>query len=258
MTALQDINTMFRIDDQVAIVTGASSGLGITIAQALAQSGADLVLAARRRAGLESTRELVEQSGRRAFVVPTDITDPDACEALVQRAVEHAGRVDILINVAGLGTAVPALRETPDQVREVVDVNLYGTYWMSVSAARAMQHSGSIVNVASVLACTTAGLPQAAYSASKAGVLALTRDFAQQWGRRRGIRVNAVIPGFFPSELTDQLPDGYMDRQASRSLLGRNGESHELAAAVVFLASPAASYITGTALVVDGGYLVGG
>jgi NAD(P)-dependent dehydrogenase (short-subunit alcohol dehydrogenase family) len=248
----------FRLDGSVAIVTGASSGLGVTIAQGLAQAGADVALAGRNVAGLEATRRLVEAAGRRALVVSTEITDPDACGALVQRTLEAFGRLDILVNVAGVGTAVPALRETPDEFRQVIDVNLHGTYWMCQAAARVMKEPASIVNVASVIALTTAGLPQAAYSASKAAVLGLTRDLAQQWGRRRGIRVNAVIPGFFASDLTDQLPEGYIERQADRALLGRIGQHHELAAAVVFLCGPGAGYITGTGLAVDGGFLIGG
>jgi NAD(P)-dependent dehydrogenase (short-subunit alcohol dehydrogenase family) len=253
-----DVSTLFRLDGRTAVVTGASSGLGVTIARLLAEAGANVALAARRLDGLERTLELVEGTGRSGIAVPTEVTSPESCAKLVAATVEAFGSVDVLVNVAGIGSAVPALREEPDQFREVMDVNVNGTFWMCQAAARVMQDPASIVNVSSVLALTTAGLPQAAYSASKAAVLALTRDLAQQWTRRRGIRVNAVIPGFYSSEITDTLPDGYLERQTERALSGRIGEHRELAAAVVFLASPAASYITGVSLPVDGGFLIGG
>ena len=116
------------------------------------------------------------------------------------------GRVDVLVNNAGVGTAVPATHETPEQFRSVIDVNLNGCYWMAQACGRVMQPGSSIVNISSVLGLTTAGLPQAAYAASKAGLIGLTRDLAQQWTGRKGIRVNSVAPGFFVSEMTDQYP----------------------------------------------------
>ena len=161
----------------------------------------------------------------------------------------------MLINNAGKGTAWPATRETPEQFREVIDVNLNGSYWMAQACGRVMQPGSAIVNVASVAALTSGGLPQAAYSSSKAGLIGLTRDLAVQWTGRKGIRVNALAPGYFPSEMTDQFPDGYMESQLYRVAAGRVGDPDELAAAVVFLASPAAGYVTGTTLVVDGGLL---
>jgi NAD(P)-dependent dehydrogenase (short-subunit alcohol dehydrogenase family) len=163
------------------------------------------------------------------------------------------GRVDILVNNAGVGTAVPATRETPDQFRRVIDINLNGCYWMAQECARVMAPGSAIVNVSSVLALTTAGLPQAAYSASKAGLIGLTRDLAQQWTPRKGIRVNALAPGFFQSEMTDQYAPGYLDAQMERVLTHRVGDPEELAAALVFLVSPAGGYVTAQTLVVDGG-----
>jgi NAD(P)-dependent dehydrogenase (short-subunit alcohol dehydrogenase family) len=247
---------LFRLDGRVAVVTGASSGLGVAFARALAEAGADVVLGARRVERLAQTRELVEAAGRRAVAVGTDVADPQQCQALVDAAVAELGRVDVLVNNAGLGTAVPATRETPEQFRQVVDVNLNGCYWMAQACARVMQPGSSIVNISSVLGLTTAGLPQAAYSASKAGLLGLTRDLAQQWTGRKGIRVNAIAPGFFESEMTDQYPDGYLDQQLGRIPVGRKGDPDELAAAVVFLASPAGGYVTGQTLVVDGGLTI--
>jgi NAD(P)-dependent dehydrogenase (short-subunit alcohol dehydrogenase family) len=152
-----------------------------------------------------------------------------------------------------VGTAVPATREAPDEFRKVVDVNLNGSYWMAQACGRVMKPGSSVINVSSVLGITTAGLPQAAYSASKAGVIGLTRDLAQQWGSRKGIRVNALAPGFFKSEMTDEYAPGYLDSQLPRVLLGRIGDPAELAATAVWLASPAAGYVTGQTIVVDGG-----
>ena len=247
---------MFRLDGKVAIVTGASSGLGVAFAQALAEAGADVVLGARRIDRLGDTQRLVESAGRRALAVRTDVADPDACQALVDAAMTEFGHVDVLVNNAGIGTAVPATRETPEQFRQVVDVNLNGCYWMAQACGRVMRPGSSIVNISSVLGLTTGGLPQAAYSSTKAGLIGLTRDLAGQWTGRKGIRVNALAPGFFASEMTDTYPEGYLDKALARVPAGRKGEGAELAAALVFLASDAGGYVTGQTLAVDGGMTV--
>jgi NAD(P)-dependent dehydrogenase (short-subunit alcohol dehydrogenase family) len=246
----------FRLDGRVAIVTGASSGLGVAFAMALAEAGADLVLAARRTDRLEETRTAVERSGRRAIAVRTDVAIPDDCTAVVAAAMEAFGRVDVLVNNAGVGTAVPATRETPEQFRTVIDINLNGCYWMAQACARVMGRGSSIVNISSVLGLTTGGLPQAAYSASKAGLIGLTRDLANQWTGRKGIRVNALAPGFFASEMTDQYPAEYLEREMSRVVVGRIGDPDELAAALLFLASDAGGYVTGQTIAVDGGLTI--
>jgi NAD(P)-dependent dehydrogenase (short-subunit alcohol dehydrogenase family) len=246
----------FRLDDRVVIVTGASSGLGVAFAQALAEAGAHVVLAARRLDRLEQTADSVRATGRRALVVQSDVTDPEVCTGIVEAAMQEFGRVDVLVNNAGVGTAVPATRETPDQFRSVIELNLNACYWLAQACARVMQPGSSIVNIASILGITTAGLPQAAYSASKAGLIGLTRDLAQQWGARKGIRVNAVAPGFFASEMTDQYSDDYRDSVRPRLILGRTGEPEELAATVVWLSSAAGGYVTGQTVVVDGGVTI--
>ena len=244
----------FSLAGKVALVTGASAGLGAGFAVALAQAGAEVVLAARRRAGLEAVAAEIRTLGRGALAVETDVTDPEACQAAVQAAVGQFGHLDVLVNNAGLGTAVPALRETPEQFREVIDVNLLGAYWMAQAAAHAMPRGSAIVNVASVIGLMKSFSPQAAYAASKTGLIGLTRDLNQQWSGRRGIRVNAVAPGYFRSEMTATIPsDRLQDYIAHTSTLGRMGEQHELDAAVIFLASPASSYIAGVTLAVDGG-----
>jgi NAD(P)-dependent dehydrogenase (short-subunit alcohol dehydrogenase family) len=246
----------FRLDGKVAIVTGASSGLGVAFAQALAEAGADVVLGARRTEKLKETSELVENTGRRSLVVTMDVSRPEDCDALVAKAMEVFGRVDILVNNAGVGTAVPATRETPKEFRDVLDVNLMGAYWMSQSFARSVTNGGSIVNVSSVLGLRTGGLPQAAYSASKAGLLGLTRDLAAQWTGRKGIRVNALAPGFFPSEMSDQLPKETIELVKQFTPAGRLGDPMELAATLVWLVSDAASYVTGATIPVDGGFVM--
>ncbi|MBB4981680.1 MULTISPECIES: SDR family NAD(P)-dependent oxidoreductase [Streptomyces] len=245
---------LFRLDGRVAVVTGASSGLGAGFAVALAQAGADLVLAARRTDKLEAVADQVRAAGRRAVTVATDVTEPEQCEVMVGAGLEEFGRIDVLINNAGIGTAVPALRERPEEFRRVIDLNLNGAYWSAQACAKVMEPGSSIVNVASTLGFITSYAPQAAYSASKAGLMGLTRDLSAQWAGRRGIRVNAVAPGYFASEMTAAVPeDLLMDFIAERSPLGRLGRQHELDAAVLFLASPASSYITGSTLAVDGG-----
>ena len=247
---------LFRLDGKVAIVTGASSGLGVAFAKALAEAGADVALGARREDRLSSTAALVTAAGRRALPFRTDVSDPRSCQALVEETVRTLGGVDVLVNNAGVGTAVPATRETPEQFRAVVEVNLNGAYWMAQACGRVMKPGSSIVNISSVIALHSGGLPQAAYSATKAALLGLTRDLAQQWTGRKGIRVNALAPGFFASEMTEQYPPGYLESKVPRLLAGRAGDPEELAAALLFLVSPAGGYVTGQTLVVDGGMTI--
>jgi NAD(P)-dependent dehydrogenase (short-subunit alcohol dehydrogenase family) len=247
---------LFRLDGKVVIVTGASSGLGVSFAQGFAEAGADLVLGARRVDRMATTAALVEQAGGRVRTYQTDVVDPDQCQQLVDFAMAEFGRVDILINNAGVGTAVPSTRETAEEFRSVIDVNLNGSYWMAQACGRVMQTGSAIINISSVLGLITGGLPQAAYSASKAGIIGLTRDLAQQWSGRKGIRVNALAPGFFASEMTDELKPGYLDSLMPRIILGRLGDAAELTATAVWLASPAAGYVTGQTIVVDGGLTI--
>jgi NAD(P)-dependent dehydrogenase (short-subunit alcohol dehydrogenase family) len=245
----------FQLDGKVAIVTGASSGLGVAFARGLAQAGADVAICARRVDRLQDTKKVVEAEGRRCLAVEADVAKVEDCTRVVEQTQSELGRVDVLVNNAGIGTAVPATREQPEDFRRVIDINLMGSYWMAQACGRVMPKGASIVNIGSVLGFTTAGLPQAAYSSSKAAINGLTRDLAQQWTGRKGIRVNALAPGFFPSEMTEQYPDGYLDQMMWRVPAGRPGKAEELVAALVFLASDASSYVTGVVLPVDGGLL---
>ena len=245
----------FSLDGKVAIVTGASSGLGVAFATGFAEAGADIAICARREDRLQGTRAQVEALGRRCVAVRADVSLPEDCERVVAETVAGLGRVDVLINNAGVGTAVPATREAPDEFRRVIDINLNGSYFMAQACARAMKEGGSIVNIGSVLGSTSAFLPQAAYASSKAAIIGLTRDLAQQWTGRKKIRVNALAPGFFESEMTDQYPDGYLEQMMFRVPAGRAGAPRELVTAAIFLASDAGAYITGALLPVDGGLL---
>ena len=245
----------FSLEGKVALVTGASSGLGVAFADGLAEAGADVAICARREERLRAVKERVESHGRRCHAARADVSVVDDCRAFVEGAVAELGRVDVLVNNAGVGTAYPATREDPDEFRRVVDINLNGSFWMAQACGRVMEPGSSIVNVGSVLGSTTAGLPQAAYCSTKAAIIGLTRDLAQQWTGRKGIRVNALAPGFFPSEMTDEYPENYLETMMFRVPAGRPGEPHELVAACVFLASDAASYVTGALLPVDGGLL---
>jgi NAD(P)-dependent dehydrogenase (short-subunit alcohol dehydrogenase family) len=246
----------FRLDGRVAIVTGASAGLGVAFALALAEAGADVVVGARRAELLAETCARIEALGRRALAVATDVREPDDCEALVTAAVRELGRVDVLVNNAGTADAVSALKESPDEFRRVVDINLHGAFWMAQACGRVMEPGSAIVNVSSVLGMSRSELPSAAYSASKAGLIGLTRDLAAQWAVRRGIRVNALAPGFFATDLTEPLlaHSELNDAILGRTPMGRLGEPEELCGALLFLASDASSYVTGTTLPVDGGW----
>ena len=245
----------FRLDGRVAIVTGASSGLGVAFAAALAEAGADVVMGARRADRLEATREIVEQHGRQAVAVQTDVTSPEECERLAEAACHAFGRVDVLVNSAGVVGGAPATREAPEDFRSIVEVNLLGSYWMAQAAARRMTAGSSIVNVSSVLGLHPCDLPMAGYVASKAGLLGLTRELASQLSRHKGIRVNALAPGVFPSEMTEgEVGERISEQLSAPSALGRTGRLEEVCAPLVFLASDASSYVTGTTLTVDGGW----
>jgi NAD(P)-dependent dehydrogenase (short-subunit alcohol dehydrogenase family) len=249
----------FSLEGLVAVVTGASSGLGVTFAVALAEAGADVALGARRTERLEETKGKITALGRRCVAVPTDVATAADCDALVTAAVEQLGRVDILVNNAGLGHVAPSHKENPADFRRIIDVNLIGAYQMAQAFGRACiagEHGGSVINISSVLGLVATDAPQAAYVASKAGLMAITRDLALQWTKRRGIRVNALVPGLVSSDMTAAIEANPQALEsATRSIpMSRLGRSDELIGALLLLASDAGSYITGSSLIVDGGW----
>ncbi len=243
----------FRLDGRVVVVTGATSGLGVGFAEAITQAGGLVVLAGRRADRLTDVAAKLTAAGATVSTRATDVADQQQCQALVDFAVERFGRVDGLVNNAGVGEAVPATRVSPEHWRSVIDVNLNGVFWMAQACAKVMAPDSSIVNVASVLGLIAPRFPQAAYAASKAGVIGMTRDLAAQWSARKGIRVNALCPGYFLTEMTEVGADVLEANVRTNSMMGRFGEQAELNPAVVYLLSPASSYTTGTTLVVDGG-----
>jgi NAD(P)-dependent dehydrogenase (short-subunit alcohol dehydrogenase family) len=244
----------FRLDGRVVIITGASSGLGAGFARALGGVGAHLVLAARRDHRLLQIAEELAAEKVQTCTVVADVGRPDDCRRIVESAVAAFGGVDVLVNNAGVGPAVPASRETVDGFRSVIDVNLNGAFWMAQAAAAVMRPGSAIVNVASVLGLVAPRFPQAAYAASKAGLIGLTRDLAQEWSGRKGIRVNALCPGYFLTEMNVDHAARQAETVEAHTILGRFGRQWELDCALLFLASPASSFVTGIALPVDGGY----
>jgi NAD(P)-dependent dehydrogenase (short-subunit alcohol dehydrogenase family) len=244
----------FRLDDRVAIVTGASSGLGARFARVLHGAGARVVAAARRADRLD--RLAGELRGCRPVVC--DLTVEADVERLVAETFEAYGRIDVLVNNAGVGTPVPAEDEAVDRFRAVVEVNLTASFAVTQRVGRHMLEArrGSIVNLASLLGVVSAGqIPFASYAASKGGLISLTRELAAQWGRR-GVRVNAIAPAWFESEMTAAMfaDERSMAWVARKTPLGRAGADHELDGTLLWLAGDASSYVTGQVIAVDGGY----
>lgn len=257
---MKTIAERFDIKDRVAIVTGASSGLGVTFADALGAAGARLMLAARRRERLDDVARKLVQAGYEVETVQCDVAQPADVDRLAKATLARYGRADILVNNAGVTHNAPALEETVDQFANTIRVNVVGAYACAQRFGSIMleQGSGSIINVASVLGLVASGIiPQAGYVASKGAVVQMTRELAAQWARR-GVRVNALAPGYFPSEMTDDMlkdEDGQRFVRR-RTPIGRPGDPDELVGALLLLASDASSYIVGQILAVDGGWTI--
>jgi NAD(P)-dependent dehydrogenase (short-subunit alcohol dehydrogenase family) len=255
---MSGIEELFGLNGRVAVVTGASSGLGVGFARALAQAGANLVLAARRADRLESLAAQLGEAGAEVLPVACDVTDPNQVEALKDACLERFGRADILVNNAGTTEIVPAENESEEAFLRVLNVNLNGAFYCAQRFGRVMLEAGrgSIINVASIFGFVASGsIPQAGYVASKGAVVNLTRELAAQWARR-GVRVNGIAPGFFLSEMTEEMfsDERSMTWLRRKTPAGRPGEVEELAGAVIFLASDASSYVIGQTIAVDGGW----
>jgi len=247
----------FRLDGQVAIVTGASSGIGRRFSQVLAEQGATVLAAARRVDRLEA----LDGTHERIHAAGCDVADDAQLEALVDRAVGEFGRIDIVVNNAGTTDAVTAAEhQDPAQFRHVVEINMNACFVLAAAAARQMivqESGGAIVNIASVHGLVAAAPnAQAAYAASKGGLVNLTRELAAQWAKHR-IRVNAIAPGYFETELTEAMfvgEDSGLRYIRRNTLLGRPGNLDELDGPLLLLTSDAGTYITGQTIAVDGGW----
>lgn len=254
MTSVQEL---FSLRDRVAIVTGASRGLGKEAAEALAEAGAKVVLAARREEWLAPAAEEFRKRGFDCLPVRCDIAEEGRADELAATAIEHYGRVDILVNNAGVSWGAPYEEMPIDAWHKVLDTNVIGTHMMTRAVLPQMkkQGYGKIVNVASVVALVGVSkkiLEAASYTASKGAIVALTREVAIQYAVH-GVRVNAVAPGFFPTRLSAGVIERSEALIVRDTPLGRVGVPGELKGAILFLAAPASDYITGQVLAVDGG-----
>ena len=248
----------FDISGQTAIVTGASSGLGVTFAETLAERGVNLVIAARRYEKLVEVAEDVSgKYGIQVVPVKADVSQEDQVINMTKTAMEKFGSIEILVNNAGIGSLSPSVDMSLEEWKRVIDVNLTGVFLCARTAAREMikKKYGKIVNIASIYGAVGDIFPTAPYYASKGAVINLTRALAIEWAPNK-INVNAIAPGFFPSEMTEQV---FRDENAlkyilSRTPLDRTGEPLDLKAALIYLASPASNYVTGQTMFVDGGW----
>jgi len=253
-----DTLDLFRLDGKTALVTGSGRGLGRYMAVALSEAGANVVLCSRKKEPLEEVRREIEAQGGRALAMAGDVTVPEDVEGIVAAAGEVFGGVDILINNSGATWGAPAAEMPLEKFDDVVRVNVRGTFLMSQTVGRRMIEGGTkgtIVNISSV-AGLVGGNPEymqtVGYNSSKGAIISMTRDLATSWAPH-GITVNAIAPGWFPTRMSGALIEKFEEQMLAGIPLKRFGNPEDLKGVVVFLASPAAAYITGQTLVVDGG-----
>jgi NAD(P)-dependent dehydrogenase (short-subunit alcohol dehydrogenase family) len=248
---------LFDLSGKTAIVTGGGKGIGRHMAEGLAEAGANVVVCARQADRCEQSASELEQLGVGALGLGCDVRDPEQIQSVVERAVSDFGSVDILVNNAGTVWGAPVEDVPLEGWQKVVDVNLTGVFLFSQAVGRVMidGNGGSIVNIASI-AGLQGGPPEIMnaipYSTTKGGVIAFTRDLATKWARH-GIRVNAIAPGWFPSDMANFVLDLHGEELVKHVPLGRFGDPEDLKGVVVFLASDASAYVTAHTLVVDGG-----
>jgi NAD(P)-dependent dehydrogenase (short-subunit alcohol dehydrogenase family) len=247
---------LFNLQGRVAIVTGGSVGLGRQMAEGLAEMGADLVLCARKKERCQQAAEELQKLGVEVLALGCDVKDSASIQTVADAAMSEFGRIDILINNAGVSWGAPVEDMTLEQWDKVLSTNLTGTFLFCQAAGKAMvaQRSGKIINIASVagLGGASAELQAIGYHASKGGVIAFTKDLACKWAPH-GIQVNAIAPGWFPTHMSGWIIEHRKDSLLEKIPLGRFGSDHDLKGAAVFLASDASAYVTGHVLVVDGG-----
>ena len=251
-----NVKQLFDLTGRVAVVSGGSMGLGRQMAEGLAEMGATLVLCARKKDRCEEAAEELRVLGVQTLALACDVKDPAAIQEVVDATLAKFGRIDILINNAGVSWAAPIEEMTLEQWDKVLSTNLTGTFLFCQAAGKAMvaQRSGKIINIASVagLGGASAELQAIGYHASKGGVIAFTKDLACKWAPHN-IQVNAIAPGWFPTHMSDWVIEHRRDSLLTKIPLGRFGGDHDLKGAAVFLASEASAYVTGHVLVVDGG-----
>ena len=250
---------LFRLDGKTAMVTGGGRGLGQYMAEALSDAGAKLVLCSRKKEALEEVREGIEAKGGEALALECDVTEPDDVERVASKTEERFGAIDVLVNNSGATWGAPPLEMPLERFDQVVKVNIRGTFLMSRAVGRRMVErgeGGKIVNISSV-AGLVGGHPNymqtVGYNTSKGAIISMTRDLATSWARH-GINVNALAPGWFPTKMSGGLIEQFGDEMLKGIPLGRFGEPDDLKGAILFLASPAANYVTGQTIVVDGGH----
>ena len=248
---------MFNLKGKTAIVTGASSGLGVVFAEALAEMGANLELAARRIEKLHEVASNLKPLSAKARPFPCDVSKQEDVQSLVDDTVKTFGRLDIIVNNAGVAAMSPATDISVEEWNKVVAVNLTGVFLCARTAARQMikQGGGKIINIASIYGAVGDVFPASPYYATKGAVINMTRDLAVEWAPYN-IKVNAIAPGFFPSEMTEAIfqDPGYLEYIRKQTPLGRPGNPEDLKGAVVYLASLASDYVTGQTIFVDGGW----
>jgi NAD(P)-dependent dehydrogenase (short-subunit alcohol dehydrogenase family) len=244
----------FDFKDDVVLVTGGSRGLGLEIAHAFGQAGAKVVITARREQWLNEAEKFLKDQGIAVDALMCDVADATSVEQMVQQTLQNNGKVDVLVNNAGLTWGAPAETMPLERWRQVIDANITGTFLMSQAVGRHMleRKKGAIVNVASIAGFGGGQLNTVGYNASKAAVMNLTRALAIEWGAR-GIRVNAIAPGLFRTRMSEVLVQRAEAANIPVAPLGRIGKPGELAPTVLFLASEGASYITGQVVAIDGG-----
>jgi NAD(P)-dependent dehydrogenase (short-subunit alcohol dehydrogenase family) len=257
VTKKMKVLDMMSLKSKVAVVTGGSSGLGVTFAQALAEVGANIVLAARRIDKLNDVADDLTRLGVKVKPVQCDVSQQDQVQALIDETLKTFGRMDIVVNNAGVAAMSPATEITIEEWNRVVSVNLTGTFLCARTAARQMMKrgGGKIVNIASIYGAVGDVFPASPYYATKGAVINLTRDLAVEWAPSK-INVNAIAPGFFPSEMTEGIfqDPHYLEYINKQTPLGRTGNPEDLKGAIVFLASSASDYVTGQTIFVDGGW----
>ncbi|HVB23656.1 MAG TPA: glucose 1-dehydrogenase [Ktedonobacteraceae bacterium] len=248
----------FDFQGEVVVVTGGSRGLGLEIAQGFGNAGATVVITARREQWLNEAESMLKVQGIRVHTFTCDVADPASVEQLVSRTLETCGKIDVLVNNAGLTWGAPAETMPFERWRQVIDANITGTFLMSQAVGRHMleRNKGAIINVASIAGLSGGQLNTVGYNASKAAVINLTRAMAVEWASR-GIRVNAIAPGLFRTRMSEALVQRAEASDVPVAPLGRIGKPGEIAPTVMFLASEGASYITGQVVPIDGGRSAG-